>query len=98
VAYPYLAFGDLVAVDWSTKTTKGMQTAIVLHAYSQTSKKEVIEILDRVFDLLQSGGLTLEGQELVAMRFDYNEITLENDGVTYHGMIRFRAYTEVMVA
>lgn len=98
IAYPYLTFGGLTASDWSTKTSTGLQTAILLHAYSQTSKKEVIDILDRVFDLLQSGGLVLEGHELIAMRFEYNDIVLESDGITYHGVIRFRAYTEAVAA
>jgi hypothetical protein len=98
IAYPYVTFGSLSATDWSTKTSSGLQTLIPIHVYGQTSKKEVIEILDRVFDLLQSGGLTLTGHELVAMRFEYNEVTLENDGITYHGMIRFRAYTEAVAA
>lgn len=97
VAYPYLVLGQLRGVDWSTKTTQGMQSVLTLHAYSQISKKEVINILDRVFDLLQSTALDLEGHNLVAMRFDYSEIDLQNDGITYHGLIQFRAYTEVVV-
>lgn len=98
IAFPYIALGDLTATDWSTKTTRGLQIVVPIHAYSQVSKKEVIEILDRVFDLLQSGGLNLEGHELIAMRFEYNEIILEPDGITYHGVIRFKAYTEAIVA
>jgi hypothetical protein len=98
IAYPYLVFGSLTALDWSTKTTSGLQTVVPIHAYSQTSKKEVIEIINRVYDLLLSGPLTLDGHDLVAMRFEFSEITLENDGVTYHGVIRFRAYTEAVAA
>ncbi len=96
VTYPYLVIGALTGTDWSTKTTTGMQSVLTLHAYSQVSKKEVIMILDRVFDLLQSGALNLTGHELVAMRFDYSGIDLDNDGITYHGIIRFRAYTEAI--
>lgn len=98
IAFPYIALGALAATDWSTKTTSGLQITVPIHSYSQTSKKEVIDILDRVFDLLQSGGLDLEGHELIAMRFEYNEIGLEPDGITYHGVIRFKAYTEAIAA
>ena len=98
IAFPYITLGELTAMDWSTKTTRGLQIVVPIHAYSQVSKKEVIEILDRVFDLLQSGGFDLEGHELIAMRFEYNEIGLEPDGITYHGVIRFRAYTEAVPA
>jgi hypothetical protein len=94
VPFPYITFGITTTVDWSTKTSNGLQTAITLHVYSQKNKKEVMEILDRIFELLQSDMITLTGHNLVAMRFDYNEITLENYGVTYHGIIRFRAFTE----
>lgn len=96
IAYPYLALGEVSGKDWSTKTAQGMQVALALHAYSQVSRKEVLEVLDRVFDLLQSGGLALEEHELVAMRFDYSEIGLEKDGVTYHGVIGFKAYAELV--
>lgn len=98
VAFPYLAFGTLSAADWSTKTTRGLHTVIMLHGYSREGKMQVVEILDRVFDLLQSSELTLTGHHLVAMRFDYNEITLENDGITYHGVMKFHAYTEEVIA
>jgi hypothetical protein len=47
---------------------------------------------------MQSDALTLEGHHLVAMRFDYNEISLENDGITYHGVMKFHAYTEEVTA
>ncbi len=94
IAFPYLAFGTLTAADWSTKTTRGLHTVIMLHAYSVESKKQLVDILDRVFDLLQSNDLTLEGHHLVAMRFDYNEISLGDDGQTYQGVMKFHAYTE----
>jgi hypothetical protein len=98
IALPYLGFGTLSAADWSTKTTRGLHSVIMLHGYSRESKLQVVEILDRVFDLLQSSELTLAGHHLVAMRFDYNEITLENDGLTYHGVMKFHAYTEEVTA
>lgn len=98
IAFPYLAFGTLTAADWSTKTSSGLHTVIMLHAYSQEGKLQVIDILDRVFDLMQSDGLSLEGHHLVAMRFDYNEISLESDGNTYHGVMKFHAYTEEVTA
>jgi len=96
--YPYIAFGRLYDVDRSTKTSTGTQSVIDIYAYSQSSKQQVLEILDHIFDLLQSGELDLVMHHLIAMRFDYNEVTLLNDGRTYQGLIRYRAYTEMVVA
>ena len=97
-AYPYVTVGEAVSREWSTKTTNGQQILLTLHIFSRSGgRKQTAEIMDRIYALLHQGTLSLEGHTLVAMRFEFGDITLEQDQLTYHGAIRFRAFTEELV-
>jgi len=96
--FPYIVIGESVSRDWSTKTTNGQQILLALHVYSRSGgRKQTAEILDRIYNLLHQGTVSLSGHLLIAMRFEFGDITLESDQLTYHGAIRFRAFTEELV-
>lgn len=98
VYYPYITFGQTQSADWSTKTTSGVQSLLTLHIYSQESRKEVLMIRDRIAELLYPGALDMPGFNLVVMRFEQHDIDLENDGITFHGVLRYRAFIENIAA
>ena len=93
--FPYLTIGQASLVDWSTGTEAGGEHRLVLHAWSrQRGKKESYAILGAVEAALHDRGLTLDGHALVNLRFEFAEVGRDPDGITYHGVIRFRAVTE----
>lgn len=98
IDYPYIAFGRINSRDWSTHGTAGVQSLIVLHIYSQASRKEVLMIRDRVLELLHDNPLTLPNHNLIMMRFEHNEVDMEDNGLMYHGIIRYRAFIETLAA
>ncbi len=97
-SYSYITFGQTRSVDWSTKTTSGIQSLLILHIYSQVSRKEVLLICDKIAEILQPGAINIPNQNLVVMHFEQNDIILEDDGITFHGVLRYRVFIESLAA
>ncbi len=93
-AYPYIIIDTLTSRNWSTRTSLGFSTTIPLLVYGQQGAEQVIDIIDRIYEIIAEGSITLLDHQLVAMRFETHEVTQEQDGVTKRGIIRFRAYSE----
>jgi len=94
-AYPYITLGESTINDWSTKTSNGTEQLLTLHIWSRNGgRKESALIMQRVYQLLHQASLSVTGQALVQIRFVTSDITLESDGYTYQGIMRFRAFLE----
>ena len=93
--YPYITIGESTVSDWSSKTTAGTEEIVKLHIWSRNGgRKETASIMERVYQLLHQASLTVTGQTLILIRFMSSDITLENDGFTYQGIIQFKALLE----
>ena len=94
-AYPYVTLGEMAGVDWSTKTTTGMEYTVALHTWSrQGGRKEAAQIMESLHTILHQASLSVTGQTLVMIRFDSSAIHLESDGITYQGIMKFTAFLE----
>jgi hypothetical protein len=90
--YPFVAIGEDTATDFGTKTEDGGQFTINIHVWSQyTGSKETKNIMDRIHDLLHDSNLSVTGFNLVNLRFEFSDILRDPDGITRHGVMRFRA-------
>ena len=90
--YPFVAIGEDTVTDFGTKTEDGGQFTINIHVWSQyTGSKETKNIMDRIHDLLHDSSLSVTGFNLVNLRFEFSDILRDPDGVTRHGVMRFRA-------
>ena len=54
--------------------------------------KEAKNILQRVYTLLHEVDVSVSGANLIDLRCEFSSEVLENDGVTRHGVMRFRAF------
>jgi len=94
-AFPYVSFGDGSLRDWSTGTEDGTEHRLVLHAWSrERGKRETWVIVGALKDALHDQALDLDGHALVNLRFEFADAALDPDGITWHGVVRFRAVTE----
>jgi len=90
--YPFVSIGEETAVDYSTKDLDGGEFTINIHVWSQyKGAKQTKEIMDRVHDLLHDSSLSVSGFNLINLRFEFSDIMRDPDGVTRHGVMRFRA-------
>ena len=91
-SFPYIKIGEETAVDNGTKDLQGNEHTLVIHTFSRyRGSKEVKQIMSRIYALLHESSLTVAGASLVNLRFEFSDIIKENDGLTTHGLQRFRA-------
>ena len=93
--FPYVAIGESRAGDWSTGTETGAEHRLTLHVWSRgRGKAECHAITDAVRAALHDALLVLDGHALVNLRSEFAEAQRDPDGVTWHGVLRFRGVTE----
>lgn len=93
--FPYATFGDARVGDWSTGTEDGAEHRLVLHVWSREPGKAVCwAILEAIRSALHDAALDLDGHALVNLRFEAADVGQDRDGITWHGVARFRAVTE----
>lgn len=91
-AFPYVQIGAESTADFSTKDLTGSEVTINLDVWSQyKGSKEVKDLMDRVHTLLHDSNLTVTGHNLVNLRFEFGDVLRDPDGITRHGVMRFRA-------
>lgn len=94
-AFPYVTLGDARIVDASCDAGATQEHQLTLHAWSrQGGHKEAHIIAGALLAALDDAPLAPIGHRLVNMRFALADIRRENDGRTYHALVRFRAVTE----
>ena len=93
-SYPFIRLGEETAIDYSTNNLVGAETTINIHIWSRyKGSKQTKQIMDKVHDLLHDVSLTVSGVNLINLRFEYSDIMRDPDGITRHGVMRFRAIT-----
>ena len=95
--FEYVVIGDITSSDISTFGKLIEDMTITVHAWSQKGGKKSCEaIQDRIDTLLNRASLDLsaDGYRLVALLREHMETMLDEDGLTYHGVQRFRAMIE----
>lgn len=95
-AVPFVTIGDFTSSDNSTKGTGGMEHTLTLHVWDEgSSRLRLKQIMSRLIELLHDQPLTLAGgHKLVNLRFEFSETFRDPDGVTIHGVQRYRIVTD----
>jgi hypothetical protein len=94
--YPHIEIDGGRAYDWSAQLLRGEETLVEIHVWSRyRGHKEARELLGKIKDRLHEQPLSLTGATFIDMRFEDLELFTDADGMTRHGIIRFRATTTV---
>jgi len=92
VTFPYVTIGEDTMLDYSTKDLVGSDVTVNLHVWSRyRGSKEVKQVMDRVHTLLHDSNLTVTGRNLINLRSEFSDVLRDPDGITRHGVMRFRA-------
>ena len=95
--YPYVVIGESRAAGFDSKTEDGMEQLLTIHSWSQyQGMLEAKRIMAAVLAALDPAGLSPSGHTLVLFRFEFSEVLLDPDGITRHGVQRFRALTQAI--
>ena len=91
-SFPYIQIGQDTINEYGTKDLDGADTSLTLHIWSQyKGTMQTKNIMDRLHSLLHDSNISVTGFNLINLRFEFGDILRDPDGVTRHGIIRFRA-------
>ncbi len=91
-AFPYVAIGEATAIPFDTKSFDGMEVTLTMHSWAREhGRKKVKDINAEIYRILHNQNITVANQSLILLRFDFEDTLNESDGITYHGVMRFRA-------
>ena len=91
-AYPYVVIGEESISDNSSKTKDIFEHTLTIHIWSQyRGRRDIKVIMKQIHDLLHDSSLSVTGASLVNLRQEFQTTLVEGDGITRHGIMRFRA-------
>ena len=94
-AYPYISIGEDTSLQWDTDDSDGVESTLTLHAWSrQYGRRESKEIMDLVHGALHRAELQIDDADSVFCHFEFSESFMDPDGVTRHGVMRYRIVAE----
>jgi len=89
--FPYVAIGDDTGIEWDTDTSDGWEITLTIHSWSRTrGRLEVKTLQGEIWDALHRHDLAVQGYRTVFCYSEFSETFLEADGLTRHGVQRFR--------
>lgn len=93
--FPYVTIGESTAIPFDTKDLTGMEQTVTLHVWSRyRGRKEAKEIMKAMYDVLNRGTLSVSGHSFHDCLFEFADTFEDPDGLTYHGVQRFRVTTQ----
>ncbi|OZI17928.1 DUF3168 domain-containing protein [Bordetella genomosp. 7] len=92
--FPYVVIGEDDSTAYDDDVNLGADTDLTLHVWSRhEGRKEAKEILQLIYDALSRYPLAVTGAHTVLLDAEYQNTLLDPDGLTRHGVIRFRLLT-----
>lgn len=92
--FPYVVVGDDVTLPFDDDCGSGGDSLITIHAWSTyKGRSEVKQILAQIYSTLHRSNLVIAGSHLITIHFDWQTTLLDPDGLTRHGILRFRLLT-----
>jgi hypothetical protein len=93
-AVPYVVIGDLTSNDYGTSSGDGQEQTLTLHVWTEEDgKKKCLDIIAAVRLALHEQSPSMSDGALVNLRCEHTETFRDQDGLSMHGVLRFRAVT-----
>lgn len=90
-AFPYVTIGDDTMTDWSAKGEGKAEVTATVHTWSRyNGRKECKEMMDAVLQAVTGAAWSLDGFHVVTCGLEFSQVLEEADGITRHGVQRFR--------
>lgn len=89
---PYVTFDTGTSGPWETLDRDGEEVTITLSVWSRyRGKSEALGIMGQIRTALHNQTLDVQDFTLVQLRQEFAEVFPDPDGVTQHGVARFKA-------
>lgn len=94
-AAPFVVIGDETASDGGSDLTDAQEHTLTIHCWSEgASTLQVKRMQSAVRNALHDADLAMDDGICVNIRCEFKEIMRDPDGVSWHGVMRFRAMTQ----
>lgn len=88
---PVVSIGEDTIEEWGTDIKRGVIATITIHSWSDyDGRKEVKQIMGDIYNLLHRRDYVISGYTVLDSAQEYEQTITENDGITRHGVQRFR--------
>ena len=90
---PFAVIGPSTSTDDGSKTLDARDYVFNVDVWSSyRGMKETKNIIKQIYSLLHEYALSVSGASLIDLRCEFTTEVLEDNGVTRHGVMRFRAF------
>jgi hypothetical protein len=90
-SFPYCVIGNDTATAWDTDDQQGASVTLTLHFWSRaTGFKQIKAIMALAYARLHRANATVLGYNIVDCFWEFSEALADQDGVTKHGIQRYR--------
>ncbi len=94
-SFPYLTIGEDTFTPWDDDFTQGYESELNVHTWSRyRGRKEVKEIQQTIYDALHRHSISIAGYATINLHFEFADSVRDPDGLTHHGVSRFRLLIE----
>lgn len=100
--YPFITIGDFTTVDESTVEISGMNLTLTIHTWDEgESRLRLKQLMAQIVNLVHHAELEDLGSpqihNIVNVSFEFSTLFKDPDGVTLHGVQRFRIVTDEVI-
>jgi len=89
--WPFVTIGDDTLIPWDTDEDPGWEATLTLHIWSRyPGRKEIKDLYGEIFTRLNRKAVQLNTHYMVDCTHDFFETFEDQDGITRHGVARFR--------
>lgn len=89
--FPYCVIGNDTTRAWDTDDTRGASITLTLHFWARGQGfKGTKALMDQAYGILNRAVLTKPGYSTTDLLFEFSDTMSEPDGVTKHGVQRYR--------
>lgn len=99
--YPYVVIGEEDSTEYNDDVNTGADSDLAIHVWDRPSeaaggpqgRRRAKQILQTIYDALNHYELHITGADSILIYAEYQNTFLDPDGITRHGVIRFRLLT-----
>lgn len=96
-AFPYVELGEVSARRFDSASRGGLDCQLTLNVWSRyQGRREAKQILDAIYGVLHDGTLSVAGNAHVLTSFQSAETRRDDDGLTYHGVVKYRVLVQAI--
>lgn len=95
--FPYVQIGEFTTAPFQTFDRYGQEATVTIHVWSQRigpnayqGMKQIDDIMNDIQRLLARTFFTIDGWADVGCWGDFEQTLLQSDGITRHGILRYR--------